>query len=102
MWRIYSVHNVMFILRRSTGVALLFYFVAHVITISTALVAGPEAFSSVMATFREPAFRAVEWLIVACIAFHALSGLHLMAAERASVRELKARSAPVAGGAHAD
>ena len=88
MWRVYSVHNVMFILRRLTGVALLVYFVAHVLTISTALLAGPQAFTSVMAAFREPALRWVEWAIVACIVFHALSGLHIIAAERASVRAL--------------
>ena len=93
MWRIYSKHNLMFILRRLTGVALLVYFVAHVVAISTALVAGPQVFSSVMAAFREPALRWVEWFVVACIAFHALSGLHLIAAERASVRDLR-------GGAH--
>lgn len=90
MWRVYSIHNVMFILRRLTGVALLVYFVAHVIAISTALLAGPQAFSATMAAFREPALRWVEWAIVACIAFHALSGLHLIAAERASVRGLHA------------
>ena len=48
MWRIYSIRNVMFILHRITGTALLLYFVAHVLTISTALVAGPEAFTATM------------------------------------------------------
>ena len=89
MWRVYSKHNVVFILRRLTGVALLFYFVALVAAISTALFAGPEVFSRVMAAFREPALRWVEWAVVACIAFHALSGLHLIAAERAAVRGLR-------------
>jgi succinate dehydrogenase / fumarate reductase cytochrome b subunit len=82
MWRIYSIRNVTFILHRVTGVALLVYFVAHVLTISTALVSGPEAFSATMAALRHPAFRVVELAIVACIAFHALNGLHIIAAER--------------------
>ena len=82
MWRIYSIRNVMFILHRVTGAALLLYFVAHVLTISTALVAGPEAFTATMATFRHPAFRAVELAIVGCVAFHGLNGLHTIAAER--------------------
>ena len=105
MWRVYSIHNVMFILRRLTGVALLLYFVAHVITISTALLAGPQAFTTVMATLREPGMRWVEWAVAACVAFHALSGLHLIAAERASVRGLREDSSPLAAApeaGHAD
>jgi len=86
MWRIYSIRNVMFILHRITGTALLLYFVAHVLTISTALVAGPEAFTATMAAFRHPAFRAVELAIVGCIAFHGLNGLHMIAAERGWMR----------------
>ena len=82
MWRIYSIHNWLFIAHRVTGVALLVYFVAHVLTISTALVAGPAAFSAVMATFREPAFRAVELVVLACAAFHAVNGLRIIAGER--------------------
>lgn len=86
MWRIYSARNWMFILHRVTGTALLVYFVAHVLTISTALVAGPEAFSAVMAALRHPAFRAVELAIFGCVAFHGLNGLHIIAAERGWLR----------------
>lgn len=86
MWRVYSIRNVMFILHRITGVALLVYFVLHVLTISTALLAGPEAFSATMATFRNPAFRAVEIAIVGCVVFHGLNGLHIIAAERGWLR----------------
>lgn len=82
MYRIYSSHSVRFILHRITGTALLVYFVVHVLTISTALVSGPTVFSAVMAAFRHPAFRAVEIVILLCIAFHALNGLHAIAAER--------------------
>ena len=67
MWRVYSIRNVVFILHRVTGVALLVYFVLHVLTIST---------------FRHPAFRAVEIAIVGCVAFHGLNGLYTIAAER--------------------
>lgn len=86
MWRIYSIRNVMFILHRVTGAALLVYFVAHVLAISTAMVSGPEAFSATMAAFRHPAFRAVELAIVGCILFHGLNGLHIIAAERGWLR----------------
>lgn len=86
MWRVYSIHNVVFILHRITGVALLVYFVLHVLTISTALLSGPEAFSATMATFRHPAFRAVEIAIVGCVVFHGLNGLHIIASERGWLR----------------
>jgi succinate dehydrogenase cytochrome b556 subunit len=82
MWRVYSIHNVMFILNRVTGTALLVYLVLHVLTISTALVAGPRAFSAVMATLREPRFRAVELAIAGCVLFHGLHGLHIILSER--------------------
>ena len=82
MYRIYSSRNVTFILHRLTGTALLVYFVLHVLTISTALFAGPQAFTETMAAFRHPAFRAVEAAIVACIAFHGINGLAMIGAER--------------------
>ena len=86
MWRVYSIRNVAFILHRITGIALLVYFVLHVLTISTALLAGPGAFSATMAAFRHPAFRAVEIAIVGCVVFHGLNGLHIIAAERGWLR----------------
>lgn len=86
MYRIYSARNWVFILHRVTGLALLVYFVAHVLAISTALVAGPETFTAVMAAFRHPVFRAVEVAIVGCVAFHGLNGLHVIAAERGWMR----------------
>ena len=86
MWRVYSIHNWTFILHRLTGTALLVYFVAHVLAISTALLAGPDAFTSVMATFRKPGFRLLEVAILGCIAFHALNGVQMIAAERGWLR----------------
>jgi len=86
MVRLYTIHGWMFLLHRITGVALLLYFVAHVLAISSAFLAGPEAFAAVMSTFRQPFFRAIELAIVGCIAFHGLNGLHLIAAERGWMR----------------
>ena len=86
MVRLYTIHGWMFLLHRITGVALLAYFVAHVLAISTAMLAGPDAFASVMGTFRQPPFRAVEVAVVGCILFHGLNGLHLIAAERGWMR----------------
>ena len=50
MRRIYSIHGWLFVLHRVTGIALLVYLIAHILTISTAMIAGPRAFTSVMAT----------------------------------------------------
>lgn len=86
MYRVYSIRNWIFILHRVTGTALLVYFVAHVLSISTALVAGPAAFDAVMAAFRAPLFRAVELVIVGCALVHGLNGLHIIAAERGWLR----------------
>lgn len=82
MYRIYSSRTWTFILHRATGTALLVYFVLHVLTISTALFAGPQAFTATMAAFRHPAFRAVEAVIVLCIAFHGINGVAMIGAER--------------------
>lgn len=82
MYRIYSILNVTFILNRATGIALLVYFLLHVLAISTALIAGPESFSRVMRTFAQPGFRAVEIAIAGCALYHALNGLHIVLAER--------------------
>ena len=82
MRRIYSIHGWLFVLHRVTGIALLVYLIAHILTISTAMIAGPRAFTSVMATLARPAFAAVELAIVGCVAFHGLNGIRIIAVER--------------------
>lgn len=84
--RVYSIRNWIFLLHRITGTVLLVYFVAHVLAVSTALIASPAAYASIMGAFRQPIFRAVEVAIVGCIAFHGLNGLHMIAAERGWLR----------------
>ena len=82
MWRIYSIHGWLFILHRITGIALLVYLIAHILTISTAMIAGPQAFSSLMMTLAQPGFEGVELAIVGCVAFHGLNGIRIIAVER--------------------
>lgn len=82
MWRIYSIHNVMFILHRVTGVALLLYLVLHILTVSTALIAGPEAFDAVMRMLRSRGFLALDVALFGCVLFHALNGLRSIMNER--------------------
>lgn len=82
MWRIYSIHNVLFIFHRITGVVLLAYLLAHIWAVSTAMISGPESFDSVMATLTGRGFFALELLLLACLVFHSLNGLRLILAER--------------------
>lgn len=82
MWRIYSIHNVLFILHRITGLALLVYLVAHIFAVSSALLSGPAAFDAFMGIVSGRGFFALELLLAACLIFHAANGLRLILAER--------------------
>ena len=82
MWRIYSVHNILFILHRLTGLGLLAYLFAHIVALSSALVSGPAAFDSLMKTFNTRGFIGLELLLVACLVFHATNGLRVILMER--------------------
>jgi succinate dehydrogenase / fumarate reductase cytochrome b subunit len=82
MWRIYTIHNVMFILLRLTGLALLVYLVLHIATVSTALLAGGAAFDRTMAMLARPGFMALDIALLGCVLFHALNGLRIIMNER--------------------
>ena len=82
MWRIYSIQNLMFILHRGTGLALVAYLIAHILTISTALLWGGAVFTSVMKKLAAPAFLALDIALFGCVLLHALNGLVLMMNER--------------------
>lgn len=82
MWRMYSIDGVLFVLHRLTGVALFVYLLAHILTISTAMLSGAEAFDQVMAMLASPAFVMVDLALFASLLFHALNGLRIIAHER--------------------
>ena len=82
MWRTYSIDGVLFVLHRITGLALFIYLVAHVVTISTAMLSGPETFDRLMATLAGPRFLVVDLALFGCLLFHALNGLRLIVHER--------------------
>lgn len=81
MWRIYSIHNVLFILHRVTGVALLVYLLAHIWVVSSAMLGGAGAFDAMMSTLTSRSFFVLELFLFASLLFHALNGLRLMAHE---------------------
>lgn len=82
MWRMYSIDGVLFVMHRITGVALFIYLIAHIFTISTAMLAGAETFDRVMTALADPSFLVVDLTLFASLLFHALNGLRLIAHER--------------------
>ncbi|GLW74339.1 succinate dehydrogenase, cytochrome b556 subunit [Kitasatospora phosalacinea] len=65
---------------RVTGVLIFFFLFAHVL--DTALVrVSPEAYDSVIATYKIPLVNLMEYGLVAAILFHALNGLRVVAVD---------------------
>ncbi|WP_377270962.1 succinate dehydrogenase, cytochrome b556 subunit [Peterkaempfera sp. SMS 1(5)a] len=65
---------------RVTGVLIFFFLFAHVL--DTALVrVSPEAYDSVIATYKNPIVNLMEYGLVAAILFHALNGLRVIAVD---------------------
>ena len=65
---------------RVTGVLIFFFLFAHVL--DTALVrVSPEAYDSVIQTYKTPLVNVMEYGLVAAILFHALNGLRLVAVD---------------------
>lgn len=82
MWRMYSIDGVLFVLHRITGIALFIYLLLHILSISTALLFGPEIFNKVMATFARRELLIVDLALFGSVLFHALNGLRIIAHER--------------------
>ena len=82
MWRIYSVDSVLFILHRITGIGLFVYLLAHIYTISTAMLFGPESFNDAMRYFAQPEMLLLDVLLFGSLVFHAVNGTRLIAHER--------------------
>ena len=69
------------IAHRSTGVAIFFFLVVHVI--DTALVrVSPEAYNEVIGSYKTPIFGLLEAAMVGAVLFHGLNGLRIIAVDR--------------------
>ncbi|MCM3263770.1 succinate dehydrogenase, cytochrome b556 subunit [Streptomyces thermoviolaceus] len=65
---------------RVTGVLIFFFLFVHVL--DTALVrVSPEAYDTVVATYKTPIVACLEYGLVAAILFHALNGLRVIAVD---------------------
>ena len=70
----------MWLAHRATGVAIFFFLLVHIL--DTALVRiSPEAYNSVVGTYKIPFVGLVEAGLVAVIVFHALNGLRIIAVD---------------------
>jgi succinate dehydrogenase / fumarate reductase cytochrome b subunit len=62
---------------RVTGVIIILFLFAHVV--DTAVVGwGPDAYNKVIAVYRNPVVGVLEYVLVACVIFHALNGVRIM------------------------
>lgn len=62
---------------RVTGVIIILFLFAHVV--DTAVVGwGPDAYNKVISVYRNPVVGVLEYVLVACVVFHALNGLRIM------------------------
>ncbi|WP_269078509.1 succinate dehydrogenase, cytochrome b556 subunit [Demequina aurantiaca] len=67
----------MWVVHRTTGVAIFFFLVVHVL--DTALVrVSPEAYNDVIGTYKTPIYGIVEAGLVAAIALHAFNGIRII------------------------
>jgi succinate dehydrogenase / fumarate reductase, cytochrome b subunit len=66
-----------FVLRRFTGLALVFYLFLHIWVIGSA-VSGAEAFDARLAAVQTPFFILMEILLLAAVVYHAVDGIRLM------------------------
>ncbi len=68
---------VLFFLHRITGLAVLGFLALHILD-TFLVVLGPGPYNAVMRVYHHPLFRVAEWVLVACVLFHALNGLRVV------------------------
>ena len=75
-----GLERYLYVLHRVSGLALLLFLVFHVFVTATRLL-GREAWEALMAMTHSPLFQALEFLVYAAFAFHALNGVRLILVE---------------------
>ncbi len=71
----------MWVVHRTTGVAIFFFLVIHVIDTSLVRVS-PEAYNLIIGHYKSPIFGIVEAGLVGAIILHAFNGLRVIAVDR--------------------
>jgi succinate dehydrogenase / fumarate reductase cytochrome b subunit len=76
----YGVERYAYTLHRLTGLAILAYFLLHIL-VSSSRVLGQETWEAVMGYLDSPFFKVGEFLVYLAFAYHALNGIRLVATE---------------------
>ena len=71
----------MWLVPRTTGVAIFFFLIIHVLDTSLVRVS-PEAYNEVIGSYKTPLYGIIEAGLVAAIALHAFNGLRIIAVDR--------------------
>ena len=71
---------VSFLLQRITGLALVFYLLMHVTTLSS-IFGGSSIFRRSLEAYDTPVFHFVEWALLAAVLFHMFNGLRIIIAD---------------------
>lgn len=77
-----------FVLRRFTGLALVFYLFMHMWVISSAN-SGPEVFNARLNFFQLPIFKILEIGLLAAVVYHAFDGIRLLIVHYLEVTEYR-------------
>jgi succinate dehydrogenase / fumarate reductase, cytochrome b subunit len=67
-------------LHRATGLGILAYFLIHIF-VTGARAGGPEQWENTMAFFKNPLFKAGEFMVFLAFAYHAINGIRLVIVE---------------------
>jgi succinate dehydrogenase / fumarate reductase cytochrome b subunit len=76
----WGLERYLYSLHRVTGLALLFYFLLHIL-VTTSRAFGPQAWERAMAGVSGPVFKVGEYLVFLAFAFHAVNGVRLVLVE---------------------
>lgn len=77
-----------FVLRRFTGLALVFYLFMHMWVIGS-VNSGPEAFNARLNYFQSPIFKLLEIGLLAAVVYHAFDGIRLLIVHYLEVTEYR-------------
>jgi succinate dehydrogenase / fumarate reductase, cytochrome b subunit len=83
-----STGFISFVLRRFTGLALVFYLTLHIWVIGSAI-QGPEVFDARLNTVQTPIFKLMEILLLAAVVYHAFDGIRLLIVHYFKVTEYR-------------
>ena len=83
-----STGFISFVLRRFTGLALVFYLFLHMWVIGSAN-SGPEVFDARLAMVQTPFFKFMEIALLAAVVYHAFDGIRLLIVHYFDVTEYR-------------